>query len=162
MSSTITPAGQWRQPGENVTLPSGKTALLRETLPVYALLRSGRISQDELEALQQAANGKLGDPELAVRLIDLLCEIMFIEPKVVAGTEPDVDAGEIAVDWLDQEDQDFVLERAFGGTPSDGFREKHDGAGGGEDGEVLADPPERAARPAKRKPAKSRARQRPS
>lgn len=162
MPSTITPAEKWRaaaaarEEGELVTLPSGDVVRLRKEVSAYELLRSGRITQAELAAIEQASRGDLQDPALAVRVIDLLCEVMFLEPRVVTDREPGDD--EIKAAWLPEGDQTFVLERAFGGTPSEAFPGERDGAGRGDDGPVLADAPKRAARPAKRKPARSRGR----
>lgn len=149
MGDSPTAASAWQSTTILVTLPSGNTARLRAALPVYTLLRTGLLDAESLRALEKAQQGELDDPELAVRLVDVVCEAMFVEPRVTAAGEN----GSVAVDDLDQDDVDRVLELAFGGTPDDGFPERANGAGNGENSEVLGAKPKSAARPRARKPA---------
>lgn len=111
-----------------VTLPSGNVARLRDKLPVYMLLRTGQFSEDLFAAFEQWQRGELSDPKLAADLLDLIVETMFVDPSVSRTPGP----YELGIDQITEEDIDFVLEGAVGGSPDGAFRE--DGTGVGDSG----------------------------
>jgi hypothetical protein len=127
----VTPATEWGSPTVIVELPSGNTAELRKKFPAFKLMRAGLLDADMFGALEQMLSGALEDPDKAVRMTDLVLSAMFVKPKVGDGGVP--------LDEIDDEDIEFVLARAFGGSPDAGFRGDEDGPGSGSDGEGVAD-----------------------
>lgn len=146
----VTPAAAWNgQHNQTVTLPSGNVAELRERFPVYVMLRTGILTGEMFTAFNQWQDGTLGDPKLASDLVDLMVCSMFINPKV---TRDGAD-GTVAIEQISDEDIDFVLELASGGTPDRSFPSEPDGSDAGDDSaDVEADP----VKPARSASGKSR------
>jgi hypothetical protein len=144
-SDGVTPAASWNGiHSTTVTLPSGNTAELREKFPVYMMLRTGILDAETFAAFNDWQDGTLADPALASRLVDLIVQAMFINPKVTA----DGADGTVAIDQIADEDIDHVLELASGGTPGRSFPDDTDGSKpgvGGADVESDAVKPARAA-----------------
>lgn len=132
----VTPAGAWNQPTVRVTLPSGRVADLLASFSAYDLVRDG--DEDLVAAFEMAQQGLLEDQRQAVALTDAVLTRMFVEPKVGEDGVP--------LRNLTDADIDYVIELAFGGTPSEAFPEQPDGGetGGGSAG--VGSTPKRAAR----------------
>lgn len=148
--SGVTPASSWNGVHTTtVTLPSGNTAELREKFPVYMMLRTGVLDTETFAAFNEWQDGTLADPALASRLVDLIVQAMFINPKV---TKTGGD-GTLAIDQITDEDIDHVLELATGGSPDPSFPGEPDGGDvGGDREDVVAD----AVKPARSAGGKSR------
>ena len=143
-TSDVTPAASWNGiHSTTVTLPSGNTAELREKFPVYMMLRTGILDAETFAAFNAWQDNELADPAMASRLVDLIVQAMFLNPKV---TQDGAD-GTVAIDQIADEDIDHVLELASGGTPGPSFPDDTDGSGpgaGGADVESDAVKPPRA------------------
>lgn len=151
-----TAPGAWKTAHENtetVTMPSGNVAVLRQRISVFDLVRTGKADDEMLEALEQMQSGTLTDQRLGVRLQDLICEVMFVDPKI---GEHD---GELPVSAIDDVDSDFVVIRAFGGAPDLSFRNDGDSAEPGADRKDVRDDPVTTAGDSGRKPRGARDRQ---
>jgi hypothetical protein len=131
----ITPARQWkRQPQTYLrTLPSGNTALLRRVslveiattgkLPeplsaligevIEATLAKQDVGSAEWQEKWQAKTASL-DYATMLKLIDDVVPLVFVEPRIVIGREPDYDAGEIALGDVDPDDRGDAFVAAFG------------------------------------------------
>lgn len=139
-----TPAAAWNgNHTKLVTLPSGNVAELRESLPVYLMLRTGIFTAEMFAAYNDWQDKQLGDPRLASQLVDLMTCNMFINPKVTRdGAE-----GTVSIEQVSDEDIDFVLELASGGTPGRSFPdEQPDGGGPGADSADVEPDPVKPAR----------------
>lgn len=141
-----TPVTAWQGPlKDEVTLPSGNVALLRQSFPVYTLLRIGKFPQHLFEAFDAYTEGSLTDPDLAAELLDLIVSSMFIEPKVVTGNRRPKDG--LLVSDLDDKDVDTVLARAMkGDAEASSFRADGSSDESGADGEGVGDDPEQPSR----------------
>jgi hypothetical protein len=141
---SVTPASQWGAKTVVVELPSGNVAEIRQTFPSYMLMRSGKLTSEMLEAFENAFKGKLEDPQLAVDMTDLILQTMFVNPKVGEGG--------LNPNELEDADVEFIIDRAFGGSPADGFPGQPDGAGDSGDGADVREPAVKPAGNAARKP----------
>src|SRR5436190_16253857 len=130
-TTEATPAAAWNgNHTKTVTLPSGNVAELRERFPVYVMLRTGILTGEMFAAFNEWQDGTLGDPKLASELVDLMTCSMFINPKV---TKDGAD-GTVAIDQISDEDIDFVLDQATGGSPDRSFPDEPDGSDARDDG----------------------------
>jgi len=131
----VTPARQWRRqpPTYLRTLPSGNTALLRR-VTLIEIATSGHLPEPlsalvgeviEATLARQDVNSpewaekwqaRTADLDLATmqKLIDDVTPLLFVEPVVVVGRDPDYDAGEIALDDVGLEDRSDAFVSAFG------------------------------------------------
>lgn len=112
----VTTGTEWRrarEQGEIVKLPSDKVVRLRP-LSLLGLIKRGRIP-DPLAALINEMIG--GEKKVAADLntfqsfgdlLDLVCVIAFVEPKIVENPEAD---DEISVEDVHFDDQLFVFNR---------------------------------------------------
>ena len=133
----VTPAQKWRRgpAGELVTMPSGNVARLQKvslehiaatgSLPdslsgliseVIAATTAGRDinAPDWEKEWREKATQELNFAEM-VRLIDRVVPLVFLEPKVVA-TDPDYEAGQIALEDLEYPDRQFAFVWAMEGV----------------------------------------------
>lgn len=112
-----TPAVQWRQANEGkvVELPSGLAARVR---PVSAdvFVKLGKVPDALTPVITQAILGaglelkveKFEDVKTTLQLLDAICELCFVEPKVAVGREPT--ENEITLDDIPLEDKFALLE----------------------------------------------------
>jgi hypothetical protein len=144
-TSDVTPAASWNGiHSTTVTLPSGNTAELREKFPVYMMLRTGILDAEMFAAFNAWQDNELADPAMASRLVDLIVQAMFLNPKVT----PDGAEGTVAIDEIADEDIDHVLELATGGSPGHSFPDdKPDGGGRGAGGADVESDAVKPARP---------------
>jgi hypothetical protein len=111
MALEVTPLEEWGATKEEATkLPSGKVAILRDTISVYSLARRGQL---DAELLLSLGSGELDDPSQVIELQDAIAVEMFVKPRVVLS-EDERDAGSILIDQVDDEDLTFVVEKALG------------------------------------------------
>jgi hypothetical protein len=151
----------WAPQSEVVELPSGRPARLRKSISLFQLVRQRNISAEQFAALEQLQRGELQDIVVGVDMLAAICYAAFLEPRITPDGKPINGQPTVSIDELSDDDQVFVLERAFGGTSTtEGLRDEPDGARDGEDGALLGDTPKRADRPAKRQPGGSKRGQR--
>lgn len=99
------------------TFTTGRSAELRETLPVSELVRSGAYT-DAVEQLSRWIGG-LTPPsdQPAVSVLteaqDIVVEAMLIDPRV--SRTPNEDAGELPISVLEESEVEEVVMLAFGG-----------------------------------------------
>jgi hypothetical protein len=139
MNTIPTSPAEWQVPTHLVTLPSGNTVQMRKNkFPPYLLMADKELNG----AYEQALGGELKDPEMALRLMNLMVTTMIVSPKVTA----DGASGTLSLEQLDGDDIDFVMTLAYGGTPEGGFPDagadadaggEPVGVGDGEDSKVL-------------------------
>lgn len=128
----VTPASEWGVKTHRVRLPSGRVVDLRKKFPSFMLMRTGALEGDMLSAFERITEtGRLDDPVMALRLTDLILTSMFVDPRVGDGG--------IDINEIDDDDVEFVMQLAFGGAPSPGFRGEPDGAERGEGGADVRD-----------------------
>jgi hypothetical protein len=144
------------------TFASGRTATLREQLPMTELIRQGVFTDELLVALDKVTRGELEEASQAFKLTDAICFGMFVEPRIdLAGQgEQEGDVWKtIPIGFLDEgeiaETIDLAFESLNGAARFRGdersTRDRTDGGG-------VRKPAKRASRvaPAKRGGAASR------
>ena len=114
----ITPASQWKRRSERVRLPSGVVAELQRPSTVDTILTDGNLpdglAQVMLDAFvtQGNAQWKVSAKDLpaVADLVNTLCRAAFVNPRIAPeGAAPDYDAGEIALDDVQDIDRMFIL-----------------------------------------------------
>jgi hypothetical protein len=118
----VTPASAWEKQTELVELPSGKVAELQRPDMIDMVLRDGSIP-DSLASLvvESITTGARTEwkpttdelPGIA-NLLDTLCKACFVYPRVVES-EPDYDAGEIALKDVKSIDRMWLMSWAMDG-----------------------------------------------
>lgn len=116
----ITPAIEYARAaqGVEVDMPSGKRVRLRNvTLAMFVKL--GKIP-DSLSAVIASAvdkgMNKLPDIDNLqtardfMLLLEAIVELAYLDPKVVSDRDPDVNAGEIHIDWVPDDDKYACME----------------------------------------------------
>lgn len=133
------------------TLPSGQVVTLRERFPATVLMRRAAADGDDLtiEQFQELAKkGEVTVGSAAVRIQDLIVEVMVVKPRVVDRAPRGDD--EVAIDDIPDEDLFEIINLAMQGVAeASTFRSDAVGADGGDDGEGVGDdsePPARAGR----------------
>jgi hypothetical protein len=135
-------------PVERVVLPAlGKAVLLRRPQPLWFLFH-GQLPAS-LAARLQGSNTGISSPEdlkaLADWMVPLLAEV-FVQPRLSLHPGPD----EIAPEWLDVRDANFIIRWAVGEITSDGrdlapFRRESGAASASSDSPDLGMPAQRDA-----------------
>lgn len=134
------------------TFSTGRTAELRESLPVLELVRSGVFTPELVTAFEQSKGGKLADAALAVDLVDAVVCGMFVSPRVVR-TVDEADAAiangdddVVPIMALEDDELTETVDAAFEAARTGAtFRSNRGGARTGEDGEGVGAGAERAA-----------------
>jgi len=142
------------------TFSTGRTALLRVSLPMSELLRTGVWDNELAAAFDQAISGSLSedDVELAVRLNDSIVVGMFVEPRIVLDGA-DADAGTFPIGALEESEINETISAAFGGPASDAsFRGVASDGGDDAGGADVADDAVSDAGPGAGEPRSGRAR----
>jgi hypothetical protein len=119
----VTAYEEWVPKTEEVTLPSGKTALLRRPDLVDIITGGGDVPDILTNMIMESINGEKDDAqELAItaenlpsvlKMLNVIAAACFVEPQVVNGTgEPP--AGTILAKWIPFNDRAHVFGWALG------------------------------------------------
>lgn len=114
----VTPASQWKRPGELHQLPSGKIVKLRRTSPISIIMRAGNVPDSLAQIAMDAINGggkngaktvefKKSDLGMIADLMDTVNKAVFMEPEIVDN--PDYERGQIAISDVDENDKIWVM-----------------------------------------------------
>ena len=124
---------------------TGNKATLRKRLPTLHLIEQGVLTEEVVPLLGKVANGQLSSWAEASRVMRVICEGVFVNPRIAdvpAPTEtPDgilVIPFEALTDEEVVETFELVIESI---AASHRFRGNGGGAGGGGDGEGVGDDP---------------------
>lgn len=114
----VTPASQWKRRTEIKQLPSGVVAELQRPSTVDTILTNGNLpeglAQVMLDAFVTQGNAewkvKPEDLPAIADLVNTLCRATFVNPRIAPeGSEPNYDAGEIALNDVQDIDRMFIL-----------------------------------------------------
>ncbi len=112
------PDSGWGEPlGYDHTFRTGRTARLRQSLPVSKLVSDGEWDDELSAAFDQAVNGELTDSVLAQRLGTAFMFGMFVKPRIIRSVPEgeDVPAGCHLLGDLDESEIEETTVAAFGG-----------------------------------------------
>lgn len=169
-------AADWGYTVEHEFL-TGRSATLRRRLPTLHLIEQGLLTEEVMPLLEKVAGGKLESWADATRMMRVICEGMFVQPRIAVpargedgeildgewrvAPEQDADGNWLVVPYEALADEEVVetfelVAEAL--AASRRFREERAGADGGGDSQGVGDDPVGAARPAARddRPARDR------
>lgn len=140
--------------GREHVFTSGRTALLRKQVNLFTIARNSALGPALLGHLDQAAEGELKDPNVALEVVEAIVVTMWIAPEVMApGDERDPVPGErVRFDDLFTEEVNETVE-LWQASLEDAarFRDGAAGNGDGGGGAGLAGTAKPASRPRARK-----------
>lgn len=124
---------------------TGRTATLRKRLPTLHLIEQGVLTEEVAPLLEKVAKGQLGSWAEATRVMRVICEGVFVNPRIADVPAPtETEGGVVAIPFEALADEEVVetfelVAEAL--AASQRFRDQRSGAGGGGDGEGVGDDP---------------------
>ena len=141
---------------------TGNKATLRKRLPTLHLIEQGVLTEEVMPLLGKVANGQLGSWAEATKVMRVLCEGMFVNPRIADVPAPTEGPDGVLVIPFEALTDEEVVETfelvAESLAASHRFRSNGGGAGGGGDSEGVGDNPEPAGRAAGGERGRARAR----
>ena len=120
----VTAYEEWVPKTEEVTLPSGRTALLRRPDLVDIITGGGDVPDILTNMIMESINGQTGESqEVAISaenlpavliMLNVIAAACFVEPKVVMSAKGEPAEGTILAQWISFNDRAHVFGWALG------------------------------------------------